>query len=137
MSLLTTSKLTKYFGDTHAVDHVDFTVREGEVLALIGSNGAGKTTLVNVISGLLQPDSGTIRFQEADITGASIHEKIARGIARSFQLVNLRLLAPGQNPPALRARRRRHRSPRRSHGRAGAVRAIAEGARARGRPLAG
>ena len=89
VSLLTTSKLTKYFGDTHAVDHVDFTVREGEVLALIGSNGAGKTTLVNVISGLLQPDSGTIRFQEADITGASIHEKIARGIARSFQLVNL------------------------------------------------
>ncbi|HWM79710.1 MAG TPA: ATP-binding cassette domain-containing protein, partial [Methylomirabilota bacterium] len=89
MSLLTTSKLTKYFGDTHAVDHVDFTVREGEVLALIGSNGAGKTTLVNVISGLLAPDSGTIRFRDADITSATIHEKIARGIARSFQLVNL------------------------------------------------
>jgi len=89
VSLLTTSKLTKYFGDTHAVDHVDFTVREGEVLALIGSNGAGKTTLVNVISGLLAPDSGTIRFRDADITSATIHEKIARGIARSFQLVNL------------------------------------------------
>ena len=66
VSLLTTSKLTKYFGDTHAVDHIDFTVREGEVLALIGSNGAGKTTLVNVISGLLAPDSGTIRFRDAD-----------------------------------------------------------------------
>ena len=85
MSLLTTSKLTKYFGETHAVDHVDFSVREGEVLALIGSNGAGKTTLVNVISGLIEPDSGTIRFLDADITRASIHEKIAR----SFQLVNL------------------------------------------------
>jgi branched-chain amino acid transport system ATP-binding protein len=89
MSLLQTVQLTKYFGDTHAVDHVDFSVREGEVLALIGSNGAGKTTLVNVISGLIEPDSGSIRFLESDITQASIHEKIAVGIARSFQLVNL------------------------------------------------
>jgi branched-chain amino acid transport system ATP-binding protein len=89
MSLLQTVQLTKYFGDTHAVDHVDFTVREGEVLALIGSNGAGKTTLVNVISGLIEPDSGSIRFLEADVTQASIHEKIGVGIARSFQLVNL------------------------------------------------
>jgi branched-chain amino acid transport system ATP-binding protein len=89
MSLLQTVQLTKYFGDTHAVDHVDFSVREGEVLALIGSNGAGKTTLVNVISGLIEPDSGSIRFLESDVTQASIHEKIAVGIARSFQLVNL------------------------------------------------
>jgi len=89
MSLLQTTQLAKSFGDTHAVDRVDFSVREGEVLALIGSNGAGKTTLVNVISGLLEPDSGTIRFLERDITAASIHEKIAAGIARSFQLVNL------------------------------------------------
>ena len=89
MTLLQTTQLTKYFGETHAVDHVDFSVREGEVLALIGSNGAGKTTLVNVISGLIEPDSGTIRFLDADITRASIHEKIAVGIARSFQLVNL------------------------------------------------
>jgi branched-chain amino acid transport system ATP-binding protein len=89
VSLLETTRLTKYFGDTHAVDRVNFSVREGEVLALIGSNGAGKTTLVNVISGLLEPDAGTIRFREADITGASIHEKIVVGIARSFQLVNL------------------------------------------------
>jgi branched-chain amino acid transport system ATP-binding protein len=89
MSLLQTVQLTKYFGDTHAVDHVDFSVREGEVLALIGSNGAGKTTLVNVISGLIEPDSGSIRFLGSDVTQASIHEKIAAGIARSFQLVNL------------------------------------------------
>ena len=88
-SILETDKLTKYFGETHAVDHVDFTVAEGEVLALIGSNGAGKTTLVNLISGLIPPDAGSIRFQGADITSASIHKKIALGIARSFQLVNL------------------------------------------------
>lgn len=87
--LLTTTQLTKYFGETHAVDHVDFTVSHGEVLALIGSNGAGKTTLVNLISGLIPPDSGTIVFAGRDITRASIHEKIELGIARSFQLVNL------------------------------------------------
>jgi len=89
VSLLQTTKLTKYFGETHAVDHVDFTVSEGEVLALIGSNGAGKTTLINLISGLIAVDSGSIVFQGADITRDSIHEKIGKGIARSFQLVNL------------------------------------------------
>jgi branched-chain amino acid transport system ATP-binding protein len=89
MSILQTDKLTKYFGETHAVDHVDFSVTEGEVLALIGSNGAGKTTLVNLISGLIPPDSGTILFQGSEITRASIHKKIELGIARSFQLVNL------------------------------------------------
>jgi len=87
--LLTTTQLTKYFGETHAVDGVNFTVTEGEVLALIGSNGAGKTTLINLISGLIPVDLGTIVFQGADITRESIHKKIARGIARSFQLVNL------------------------------------------------
>jgi branched-chain amino acid transport system ATP-binding protein len=89
MSILQTDKLTKYFGETHAVDHVDFSVSEGEVLALIGSNGAGKTTLVNLISGLIPPDSGSIVFQGSEITRASIHKKIELGIARSFQLVNL------------------------------------------------
>jgi branched-chain amino acid transport system ATP-binding protein len=87
--ILQTSRLTKYFGDTHAVDHVDFAVTEGEVLALIGSNGAGKTTLVNLISGLIPPDSGTVVFQGKDITRTSVHQKIATGIARSIQLVNL------------------------------------------------
>ena len=89
MSLLVTKKLVKYFGETHAVDNVDFVVREGEVLALIGSNGAGKTTLVNLISGLLRPDGGQILFREADVTHQSVHERIRAGIARSFQLVNL------------------------------------------------
>jgi branched-chain amino acid transport system ATP-binding protein len=89
VSILKTEQLTKSFGDTHAVDHVDFTVTEGEVLALIGSNGAGKTTLVNLISGLIPADSGRILLEGADITAASIHRKIELGIARSFQLVNL------------------------------------------------
>ncbi len=89
MNLLETTKLTKYFGDTHAVDAVDFRVGEGEVLALIGSNGAGKTSLVNLISGLFQPDSGQIRLRGADVTSLSVHERIKAGIARSFQIVNL------------------------------------------------
>jgi branched-chain amino acid transport system ATP-binding protein len=89
VSLLATTGLTKYFGDTHAVDHVDFAVAQGELLALIGSNGAGKTTLVNLISGLLRPDTGRILFQGADVTFQSVHGRIKAGIARSFQLVNL------------------------------------------------
>ncbi len=89
MSLLVTKDLVKWFGDTHAVDHVDFTVEESEVLALIGSNGAGKTTLVNLISGLLPPDGGRILFRDRDVTHESVHGRIRAGIARSFQLVNL------------------------------------------------
>ena len=89
MDILKTTQLTKSFGDTHAVNHVDFRVAAGEVLALIGSNGAGKTTLINLISGLIAPDSGRIDFQGGDITRASTHRKIELGIARSFQLVNL------------------------------------------------
>jgi len=89
VDLLKTTQLSKSFGTTRAVDHVDFTVAAGEVLALIGSNGAGKTTLINLVSGLIAPDSGRVDFQGTDITRASIHHKIGLGIARSFQLVNL------------------------------------------------
>ncbi|MFL5427961.1 MAG: ABC transporter ATP-binding protein [Myxococcales bacterium] len=89
MNLLETKQLTKYFGDTHAVDKVDFAIGEGEVVSLIGSNGAGKTSLVNLISGLFQPDSGTIHFRGEDVTNASAQGRIQAGIARSFQIVNL------------------------------------------------
>ncbi len=89
MSLLRTQKLKKHFGDTRAVDEVDFTVTEGEFLSLVGANGAGKTTLVNLISAYLKPDSGQIFFQDRDITYLPVAERIKAGIARSFQLVNL------------------------------------------------
>jgi len=89
VNLLETRKLIKYFGDTHAVDNVDFRVGEGEVVALIGSNGAGKTSLVNVISGFFPPDSGQILFRGVDVTHLRVHERIKAGIARSFQIVNL------------------------------------------------
>jgi branched-chain amino acid transport system ATP-binding protein len=89
MNLLQTTKLTKHFGDTRAVHEVDFAVGEAEVLALIGANGAGKTSLVNLVSGLLRPDSGRIVFRGADVTEQSVNGRIRAGIARSFQLVNL------------------------------------------------
>ena len=89
MSLLRTEKLKKHFGETRAVDGVDFTVNEGEFLSLVGTNGAGKTTLVNLISAFLAPDSGRIFIADRDITYAPVDERIRAGIARSFQLVNL------------------------------------------------
>ncbi len=89
MSLLRTENLKKYFGDTRAVDGVDFVVTQGEFLSLVGANGAGKTTLVNLISAFLPPDSGRILFRDQDITFLSVAERIKAGIARSFQLVNL------------------------------------------------
>jgi branched-chain amino acid transport system ATP-binding protein len=89
MSLLRTERLTKHFGETRAVDGVDFSVNEGEFLSLVGTNGSGKTTLVNLISAFLSPDSGRIFIAERDITDASVDERIRAGIARSFQLVNL------------------------------------------------
>jgi branched-chain amino acid transport system ATP-binding protein len=89
VNLLATQRLKKHFGETRAVDGVDFAVDAGEVLALIGSNGAGKTTLVNLISGLIRPDAGRILFDGADVTSLPVYDRIRAGIARSFQLVNL------------------------------------------------
>ncbi len=89
MSLLATTGLKKYFGDTRAVDDVDFSIDEQRLVSLVGSNGAGKTTLVNLITGLLQPDAGKVVFQGRDITLLPIYDRIKAGIARSFQIVNL------------------------------------------------
>ncbi|MFQ5710156.1 MAG: ABC transporter ATP-binding protein [Candidatus Geothermarchaeales archaeon] len=89
MAILVTEKLKKYFGEVHAVDEVDFQVKEGEMMSLVGPNGAGKTTLVNLISGYLIPDSGRILFLGNDITRKSPYARIRDGVARSFQLVNL------------------------------------------------
>ena len=76
MDLLATRALAKSFGDNRAVDGVDFNVGQGEVLALVGANGAGKTTLVNLVSGLLRPDSGQILFAGEDVTPQSSYERI-------------------------------------------------------------
>ena len=89
MTLLRTVNLKKYFGETRAVDGVNFTVAKGEFLSLVGSNGAGKTSLVNLISAYLHPDEGQIILDEADITFSTVNDRVRAGISRSFQLVNL------------------------------------------------
>ncbi|HEX3468713.1 MAG TPA: ATP-binding cassette domain-containing protein, partial [Candidatus Elarobacter sp.] len=62
-------------------------VREGEIFSLIGPNGAGKTTLFNVISGVLRPDTGDVRFAGASIVGRAPHRIAQAGIARTYQIV--------------------------------------------------
>jgi branched-chain amino acid transport system ATP-binding protein len=89
MPLLQTIDLKRYFGETRAVDNVSLSIEEGEFVSLVGPNGAGKTSLINVISALLQAESGKILFQGEDITHASVTERVKAGIARSFQLVNV------------------------------------------------
>jgi branched-chain amino acid transport system ATP-binding protein len=81
--------LTRAFGGLVAVNAVDLRVDAGEIVGLLGPNGSGKTTALNLISGALGPDSGTIRFAGRDIAGMPAH-KIARlGLSRTFQLVRV------------------------------------------------
>jgi len=88
VNLLETKELSKSFGETHAVDKVDFQIQEGEVLSLIGSNGAGKTSMVNLISGLLHPTAGA-SCSAARTSPRCRYTPHQGGIARSFQIVNL------------------------------------------------
>ena len=87
--MLIVEHLNKYFGYLPAVDNVSFEIKGGEIVSIIGTNGAGKTTLVNLISGYLKPDNGSIRFFGQDITYASPYKRIQLGVGRSFQLIQL------------------------------------------------
>jgi branched-chain amino acid transport system ATP-binding protein len=87
--LLEVVNLSLQFGGIKAVDDVSFSVRPSEVLSLIGPNGAGKTTLFNLISGLHRPTSGEVRFAGEVISRLPPHVVAARGIARSFQNIEL------------------------------------------------
>lgn len=88
-ALLQVEDLVKQFGALRATDHVSLQVQRGEIHALIGPNGAGKTTLVAQLSGHLSSDSGRIRFDGQDITALPTHERVHRGLARSFQITRL------------------------------------------------
>lgn len=72
-----------------AVDRVSFRIKEGAIFSIIGPNGAGKTTIFNCISGLYRPDSGTVSFRNEDITGLRPHVIAGKGIARTFQNIEL------------------------------------------------
>jgi branched-chain amino acid transport system ATP-binding protein len=84
--MLEVKNLLKSFGGLVAVKGLDLTVRDREIIGLIGPNGSGKTTLFNLISGFLKPDNGGIRFEGKDITGLKPHRICRNGIARTFQL---------------------------------------------------
>jgi branched-chain amino acid transport system ATP-binding protein len=81
--------LVKDFGKMRVIRSATFQIREGEIVSLVGPNGAGKTTLVNLISGHIKPDEGSIRFFDRDITYAPPHVRIRLGIARNFQITQL------------------------------------------------
>lgn len=85
-ALLSTRGLSLAFGGVVAADGIDFDLRPGERLAVVGQNGAGKTTFINICTGYLKPSSGTVRFDGTDITGQSPRAITRRGVGRSFQL---------------------------------------------------
>ena len=89
MSLLRTEELRKQFGGLTAVDDVTFEVERGETRAVIGPNGAGKSTLINCITGMLTPTSGTVHFDDEDITGMDPHVAVQTGISKSFQTASI------------------------------------------------
>jgi branched-chain amino acid transport system ATP-binding protein len=84
--ILEVKDLTKTFGGLVAVSELEFSVKEGEIIGLIGPNGSGKTTSFNLISGFLKPDNGEVLFNGEDITGLKPHRICHSGMARTFQL---------------------------------------------------
>jgi branched-chain amino acid transport system ATP-binding protein len=87
--LLQVEGLSKHFGGIVASDALSLEVTRGELHAIIGPNGAGKTTLIGQLTGLLLPDSGTIRFGGEDITALAAYQRSLLGLARSFQITSL------------------------------------------------
>jgi len=89
MSLLAVDGLVRDFGGLRAVDGVSFQVEPGEVFTIIGPNGAGKTTIFNLVSRIYDPTGGRMIFDGQDITRVPPHEVARRGIARTFQNIEL------------------------------------------------
>lgn len=89
--ILDIENLSVTFGGLHALKDLNFHVDEGEIVGVIGPNGAGKTTFFNMISGMVTPTSGDIRFEGESLIGLDPNQVTQRGIARTFQ--NVRLFA--------------------------------------------
>jgi branched-chain amino acid transport system ATP-binding protein len=110
--LLRTERLCRSFGSLMAVRDVSLQIRQGEIHAIIGPNGAGKTTLLNVLSGELLPTSGSLLFEDRDVTGWRPDQLARAGLGRSFQhsstfaelptFENVRLAAQVQLPTSMR-----------------------------------
>jgi branched-chain amino acid transport system ATP-binding protein len=88
-AVLETRGLGRAFGALQAVTDLDLDVPAGELRAVIGPNGAGKTTLFHLISGLLHPTSGRVKFRGDDVTALGAPERCRRGISRTFQITSI------------------------------------------------
>jgi branched-chain amino acid transport system ATP-binding protein len=89
MSLLVVDNVSRHFGRLRAVNNVSLTVEPGELRAVIGPNGAGKTTFFNLISGFFPPSAGRILYDGQDVTALPPHKRVARGMARTFQITEV------------------------------------------------
>ncbi len=87
MAILELRRISKSFGGLMAVQDFDLTIEKGEIVGLIGPNGAGKSTVFNLITGVYPINSGTILFDDADITGHKPYAVCRMGIGRAFQVV--------------------------------------------------
>lgn len=88
-AILALRQLVKRYGGLLATDHLDLTIHAGEIHAIIGPNGAGKTTLIHQISGAIAPNEGSIVFAGQDVTRRTMHQRVAGGLARSYQITNI------------------------------------------------
>jgi len=86
LTLLDVQSVEKSFGNVKAVDRIDFQVDQGTVVGIIGPNGAGKTTFVNLLTGTLGLDGGSIQFDGTDISQQTTYERAGYGLVRSFQI---------------------------------------------------
>lgn len=87
MTYLRVERLCKSFGGLTAVHNVDFEVGEGETVGLIGPNGSGKTTTLNLLTGFLRPDSGSIVFRGQSVAAIPRHQVCRKGVVRTFQII--------------------------------------------------
>ncbi len=87
MSFLRVEGLSKSFGGLKAVHDVGFEIERGEILGLIGPNGSGKTTTMNLLTGFLKPDSGTIMLKGKNVAGLPRSQVCRKGVARTFQII--------------------------------------------------
>jgi branched-chain amino acid transport system ATP-binding protein len=110
--VLELQSVSRHFGGVRAVDALDLSVKQREIVGLIGPNGSGKSTTVNLITGMFAPSSGRVLFEGTDLAALPTHVRLQRGIARTFQ--NIRLfghltvwqnLWVAQNSPEDRAKR--------------------------------
>jgi len=87
--ILRAEGIRKLYGEFCALDGVSLAIDAGEFVSIIGPNGAGKSTLINVLTGVVRPTAGAVRFKDRDVTGIGPARLARLGMARSFQLVQI------------------------------------------------